>query len=68
MPCIQYGQTPEVVLRHANHQMFTHLNVARLSFAERFPCITIALIAATLFAITMMIEIECLRMSGYFWR
>jgi hypothetical protein len=37
-------------------------------FTERFPRLTIAMIAFALFTISVTAEIELLRNAGYFWR
>lgn len=48
--------------------LFSLISPMRISFTERFPRTTIALISITLFALTVLTEIECLHFSGYFWR
>jgi hypothetical protein len=49
-------------------QMFAEASVTRAMFAERFPRLTIAVIAFALFAISATAEVELLRKAGYFWR
>jgi hypothetical protein len=40
----------------------------RASFTERFPRLTIAVIALALFAVSATFEVEWLRHAGYVWR
>ena len=42
--------------------------IAPASFAERFPRLTIVVVAAGILLATLTAEIDCLRGSGYFWR
>jgi hypothetical protein len=56
-------------LRGANPgQMFSQTSSIRTSFTERFPRLTIAMIAFALFAISATAEVELLHRAGYIWR
>lgn len=39
-----------------------------ITFSERFPRLTVAVIALALVAFTVATEVEYLRVSGYYWR
>ena len=54
-------------LSRTRQPLFSQVGGACLSFAERFPRTMIALIAAALFAITVLAETESLRIAGYIW-
>jgi hypothetical protein len=51
---------------------YPHLfeNAARdpMTFSERFPRLTVAMIAIALVAFTVTVEIEYLHVAGYYWR
>jgi hypothetical protein len=49
------------------NRQFAFLNVASLTFAERFPRLTIAMIAVTLLVLSVNVEIECFRGAGFHW-
>ncbi len=62
-------ESESTLLRGANPgQMFSQTSSARTSFTERFPRLTIAMIAFALFAISATAEVELLRRAGYIWR
>ena len=42
--------------------------IARTTFAERYPVLTLFAISFGLMACALMTEVECLKGSGYFWR
>ncbi len=46
---------------------FAFCKVPRLSFAERFPRLTIAMIGLGLLAISVNAEVDCLRSAGFHW-
>jgi hypothetical protein len=46
---------------------FAFCNVPRLTFAERFPRLTIALIGLALLVVSVNVEIDCLRGAGFHW-
>ena len=48
--------------------MFAQTAAAPASFTERFPRLTIAVIALALFAVSATFEVEWLRHAGYVWR
>lgn len=49
-------------------RLFAQASGVRARFSERFPRLTIAMIAFALFTISVTAEIELLRHAGYFWR
>jgi hypothetical protein len=66
-----YSREPEAtILRNsapAPGRLFAQSSAVRVAFTERYPRLTIALIAVVLFGISVTAEIELLRHSGYFW-
>jgi len=48
--------------------LFADTAETRITFSERFPRLTIAVIALTLFAVTVSTEIDLLKNAGYHWR
>ncbi len=48
-------------------RLFTNAASANITFTERFPRLTIAVIAIALFAATLTAEIDLLRGAGYYW-
>lgn len=56
--------TPE--LRTPALHLFEHQ--ARATLAERYPVLTCFVICCGMMASAVMVEIECLQRSGYFWR
>jgi hypothetical protein len=46
---------------------FAFSQVPRLTFAERFPRLTIAMIGLALLVASVNVEIECLRGAGFHW-
>jgi len=48
--------------------IFTQPTTERAGFSERFPRLTIAMIAFVLFAVSITAEVECLHHAGYYWR
>jgi hypothetical protein len=46
--------------------LFDH--IARTTFAERYPLLTLFAISVGLMACALMTEVEYLKGSGYFWR
>lgn len=71
-PTVPFGTRPNpaqaAALSRTRQLLFSQIGGARLSFAERFPRTMIALIAAALFAVTALAEIEFLGIAGYVWR
>jgi hypothetical protein len=67
-----YSREPEAsLLRNgapAPGRLFAQSLAGSSAFTERYPRLTIALIAVALFGISVTAEIELLRHSGYFWR
>jgi hypothetical protein len=67
-----YSREPEsAILRNgasAPARLFADSVAAHVAFSERFPRLTIAMIALGLFAVSITAEIECLRQAGFFWR
>jgi len=49
-------------------RLFAEASGIRAKFSERFPRLTIAMIAFVLFGISVTAEVELLRHAGYFWR
>ena len=49
-------------------RLFAQTATARGAFAERFPRLTIAMIALVLLAVTATAEIEWLHNAGFFWK
>lgn len=48
--------------------IFTQQTEEHAGFTERFPRLTIAMIAFVLFAVSVTAEVECLHQAGYYWR
>jgi hypothetical protein len=67
-PANAHPRVPGMAFSRSSQLLFSQLGSRRLSFAERFPRTMIALIAAALFAITVLAEVESLRLAGYVWR
>ncbi len=67
-----YSREPEsAILRNAAPlpgRLFAQAVGSRARFTERFPRLTIAMIAFALFTISVTAEVEMLRHAGYFWR
>src|ERR1700728_2883229 len=64
-------ESESAILRNAapvTGRLFAQSTGARASFTERFPRLTIAMIACLLFGISVAAEVELLRHAGYFWR
>jgi hypothetical protein len=80
VPVNQIGSTDEAafkrepeaaILRGAaptSGRLFAEAAGSQVRFQERYPRLTIAMIAFALFTISVTAEIEMLRNSGYFWR
>ena len=49
-------------------RLFEFAGNAPVTFADRFPLLTVSAVAAALVLVTITTEIECLRASGYFWQ
>jgi len=49
-------------------RLFAQATGSRVKFTERFPRLTIAMIAFALFTISITAEVELLRHAGYVWR
>jgi|SRR5579872_1503864 hypothetical protein len=63
------GATDATILRSSvSARMFAQASGARAKFSERFPRLTIAMIALGLFTVSVTAEVELLRHAGYFWR
>jgi len=61
----------QALLRNAapiSGRLFAQATGGRVKFTERFPRLTIAMIALALFTISVTAEIELLRHAGYVWR
>jgi hypothetical protein len=67
-----YSRDPETaILRNgapAPGRLFAQSSGSRVAFSERYPRLTIAMIAFVLFGISVTAEVELLRHAGYFWR
>jgi hypothetical protein len=67
-----YSREPEsAILRNAAPapgRLFAQATGTQVRFPERFPRLTIAMIAFALFTISVTAEVELLRHAGYFWR
>jgi hypothetical protein len=67
-----YSREPESgILRNSTPQagrMFAQPAITRALFTERFPRLTIAIIAFALLAVSATAEVELLHCAGYFWR
>lgn len=67
-----YSREPEsTILRNAAPvpgRLFAQATGSQVKFQERFPRLTIAMIAFALFTISVTAEVEMLRHAGYFWR
>lgn len=48
--------------------MFENSGALRITLAERFPRLTIALIALALLAVTLTTEVDLLRCAGFRWQ
>lgn len=48
-------------------RLFAQASGVNAQFAERFPRLTIAIIAFALFGVSVTAEVELLRHAGYFW-
>jgi hypothetical protein len=46
---------------------FAFCKVPSLTFAERFPRLTIAMIGLALLVVSVNVEIDCLRSAGFHW-
>ncbi|MGO9437840.1 MAG: hypothetical protein ACLPH3_23130 [Terracidiphilus sp.] len=49
-------------------RLFARTVGSDVAFSERFPRLTIVMIAVALFTISVTAEVELLRHAGYFWR
>jgi hypothetical protein len=49
-------------------RLFAEASGTHTKFTERFPRLTVAMIAFALFTISVTAEVELLRHAGYFWR
>ncbi len=49
-------------------RIFAQASGAHDKFSERFPRLTIAMIAFALFTVSVTAEVELLKHAGYFWR
>ncbi|HEX3891222.1 MAG TPA: hypothetical protein VHW46_01505 [Terracidiphilus sp.] len=67
-----YVREPEAaILRSSSsplQRLFAQASKGNSKFSERFPRLTILMIALTLFTVSVTAEIELLRHAGYFWR
>jgi hypothetical protein len=67
-----YVREPDAaILRNSgpiSGRLFAQAAGARAKFTERFPRLTIAMIAFAIFTISVTAEVEVLRHAGYFWR
>ncbi len=67
-----YSREPEsAILRNAAPapgHLFAQVTGSHVKFSERFPRLTIAMIAGAIFTISIAAEIEMLRHAGYFWK
>ena len=67
-----YGRESEsAILRKtaaARGRLFAQASGAQIGFTERFPRLTIAMVAFALFTVSVAAEVELLRHAGYFWR
>lgn len=52
----------------AQSVLFSKSADMRAPFAEKYPRITIGLVALAIFTITIAVEVQCLHFAGYFWR
>jgi hypothetical protein len=67
-----YRREPDAtILRNAAPlpgRLFAQASGVNAKFAERFPRLTIAIIAFALFGVSVTAEVELLHHAGYFWR
>lgn len=49
-------------------RLFENAAQSPITFSERFPRLTVAMIVLALVAFTVTAEIEYLRVAGYYWR
>lgn len=49
-------------------ELFGLAATTRMTFAERFPRVTIAAVAVALFAATLTMEVDLLRSAGFRWQ
>lgn len=49
-------------------RLFAHATGSHSKFSERFPRLTIAMIAGLIFTVCVAAEVEMLRNAGYFWK
>jgi hypothetical protein len=64
-------ESESAILRNtapAPGRLFAQATGTQAAFTERFPRLTIAMIAFALFTISVTAEVELLRHAGYFWR
>lgn len=68
---VHLRQSDTAILRNSapiSERLFAHAAGSRAKFTERYPRLTIAIIAFALFTISVTAEIELLGHAGYFWR
>jgi hypothetical protein len=67
-----YTREPEsAILRNAApapERLFAQATGSHVKFSERFPRLTIAMIAGAIFTLSVAAEVEILRHAGYFWK
>jgi hypothetical protein len=64
-------ESDSTLLRNAapvSGRLFAQAAGSQAHFQERFPRLTIAMIAFALFTVSVTAEVEMLRHAGYFWR
>jgi len=68
---IYVRESDAAILRNAAPipgRLFAQASGAHVKFTERFPRLTVAMIAVAIFTISVTAEVELLRHAGYFWR
>lgn len=63
-----YIREPDATALQNSGRLFAQATGKHSKFAEKFPRLTIAMIAFGLFTISVTAEVELLRHAGYFWR
>jgi len=72
---VQTGKSSWVAVRiqdpatsEAAEKLFVETVSSRPTFTERFPRLTIAMVAMVILAATLTTEVELLRGAGFFWQ
>ncbi len=58
----------DLLSKPAPARLFAQASGSHVKFSERFPRLTIAMIAGIIFTFSVAAEVEMLRNAGYFWK